>query len=1038
MPLLLQVLLLCGFFFSTLLCAIEFTEQEREWIKEHKKVKLGADYSWPPLDFVDEQGKHTGLSSDYLALISQKTGLEFEVETGVWSEVLANMQSKKYDGLSCAVKTKQREEYLLFSTPYLSVPMVILVQNDNQEIDSLEDLFGKKVAINKGSYIHEWLQTQYPQIKLHLTRSNEEAIEALSYGKVDAYVGNLAVSHYIMNKYLINNLKIASKLDAFSTSVSVAIDKQNPLLFGIIQKAIQSITKQEEQQIKNRWKEVLPISEERLIFSLQQQEWISKHKEIRFVIDNDWEPIEYLSNQNIYSGIASSYVDLLAKKTGIRFVRIPTKNWSQSIEKLKTREADMLSCVAKTPSREEVVSFSKPYITMPEVFITKESSEFLTDVRQLYGKKVVFVKGYALAEKIQAQHPKLDVLYVDTLGEAFEAVVCGDAYASIELLPIASSYIQKKGFTTLKISGITEKKLDFSFALRKDWDAIGLDVINLALASISEEEKNEIYEKWVQVQYKKEIDYTLLWQLGAFFGVVLLASFFWNRKLSREIAKRKKAEEKLSELNKRLIETTEQAQSASRAKSDFLSNMSHEIRTPMNAILGFAELLDEKLEDKKLKSFVRTIRSSGQSLLTLINDILDLSKIESGKLEIILKKTNIKKLIDETLSLFVLQAQQKGIHLDVEIDPSLPKALLCDGVRIKEVLINLVGNALKFTEEGSIRVYVKAFKIDKHLSKVDLEIRVKDSGIGISKEAQERIFETFEQQKNQDIAKYGGTGLGLSISKKLAILMDGSLDVESEVGEGATFILKIKHLDIASMDEAYEQGEIDAGSIEFDAAVILVADDVAYNRELIKESFAQTNIELIEAINGEDAIAKVKERNIDLILMDIRMPVMDGYSATRIIKEDFDIPVIALTASIMQEEIDKIKSQRFDAYLRKPVSREELYTEISKFLKHTKKFVQLHQDQEIKISSKQDLRAFLDALTSDIQKSYTQALKSNDLGDITKFAGTLLECAQEFGIEFMMLYAHDLLERIESFEIDSIETLMRQYPKNIELLKQKL
>ena len=376
--------------------------------------------------------------------------------------------------------------------------------------------------------------------------------------------------------------------------------------------------------------------------------------------------------------------------------------------------------------------------------------------------------------------------------------------------------------------------------------------------------------------------------------------------------------------------------------------------------------------------------------------------------------------------------------MDVEIDKELPKALLCDGVRIKEILINLVGNALKFTKKGSIKVCVKALKVHDHLSKIDLEIRVRDTGVGIAKEAQKTIFEMFEQQSKQDVAKYGGTGLGLSISRKLAILMGGSLDVESKLGKGSTFILKLHHLDIASMDtQAQEENEIDTSDIDFNEAVILVADDVEQNRELVKESFAQTKVEVLEAINGEDAIQKVKESKVDLILMDIRMPVMDGYSATRFIKAGFDIPVVALTASIMQEEIQKIKNERFDGYLRKPVSKDELYAELAKFLMHTKKTTQKKKPQEIHIPNYEALQGFLEEIKN-LEEAYSQAHLSHDLGVIENVGIRLLEKAKRFEIDFISAYAQELLDRIETFEIDAINSLIHQYPKNIELLKQKL
>ncbi len=359
---------------------VTFTQEEKAYIKEHPIITLGADYQWPPFDFSDQNGKPDGLSIDYINLISQKSGLKFNVESAVWAETIEHMKNKKFDGLTCAVKTTQREDYLTFTTPYLSVPMVIITQTKTQGFKTLEALRGKVVSINKGSYIHEWLQEKYPDIKLRLSTSNEHSLEMLSLGEVDAYVGNLAVATYIINKNLLNNVKITAKLEAFETSVSIAIDKDKPILFSIIQKSINDISEQEAQVIKSKWSKNLELNHELLRFSPEQQSWIEAHKTIRYVIDNDFGPIEYLSHDgNKHLGVAGSYLELIAQKTGITFVRVPTNVWSQSVEKINDRQADMYTCLTQTPSREKVVNFSKPYIIMPQVFVTKKKVGFITE-----------------------------------------------------------------------------------------------------------------------------------------------------------------------------------------------------------------------------------------------------------------------------------------------------------------------------------------------------------------------------------------------------------------------------------------------------------------------------------------------------------------------------------------------------------------------------------------------------------------------------------------------------------------------------------
>lgn len=1025
--------------FSTLYATLTFTPEEQAYIKNNPIIALGSDYKWPPFDFVDKNGVPTGLSYDYIQLISQKSGLKFKIYPAVWAETIQNMKDKKYDGLTCAVKTEERDKFLSFTDPYLSVPMVIIANINNNDIKTLDDLKGKVVSINKGSYIHEWLQEKYPSIKLLPSTSNEDSLEMLSLGKVDAYIGNLAVSTYIMNQYLLNNLKIVAKLEEFQTSISLAIDKDKILLFNIIQKTLKAISPKEAQAINSKWSKTLETSKELLNFTPTEQAWIDKHKEIRYVIDNHFEPLEYLTKDgNTHAGIASSYLTLISQKTGINFKRVPTNVWSNSVEKVNAHEADMYTCLTHTPQRDKVVNFTQPYIIMPQVFITRNDVKFITDIKELYGKKVALVEGYAQSELIQKEHPQIHAIIVKDIVDAFKAVVEGDAYAYIDLLPVASSYIQKSGFSNLKVSGISKYESEFRMALRNDWDSEGIAVLNKAMDSISEEERNSIYNQWVQVKYDKTIDYTIVFQIVGFFLLIIMGTLFWNRKLSLEIEKRREVELALQELNKKLLIATQEAQSATNAKSHFLSNMSHEIRTPMNSILGFAELLDEKIEDKKLKSFIKTIRSSGESLLMLINDILDLSKIESGKFEIINKATPIKKLLEETIATFSLQAEQKDLSLELQIDKEIPEVIFVDAFRLKEIITNLIGNALKFTDVGFIKVVVEVHRVHKHLSKIDIVISVQDSGIGIPKDAQSKIFNIFEQQENQDARKYGGTGLGLAISKKLATLMGGSLEVQSDVGKGSVFMLKLNNLDIASVQNDIVESDLALKytAIDFQKAIILVADDVEQNRKLIKESFDGTLIEVIEAVNGQEAIDKVKIYPIDLILMDIRMPVLDGYSATRIIKESFDIPIIALTASIMLEELTKIKEQRFDGYLRKPVSKNELFNELAKFLKYTAKSSEAHHEKVIEIENIEDLKNFLGEL--DIEPLYQASIAQNDLKIITQFASALLEVSTRHNITYLRQYSQTLLDKIDTFDIAQIETMLHDYPKIMKMLMQKI
>ncbi len=1026
---------------SFLFSSVDFTKDEKRWIKNNPVVKLGADYRWPPFDFIDANGEHTGLSSEYIKLISKKSGLQFKIETGVWADVLKNMQNKKYDGLTCAVETDERKKYLKFTTPYLSVPMVIIAKKELKGIENIESLYDKTVSINKGSYIHEWLRTKYPQIELHLTNSNEASLEAVSLGEAEAYVGNQAVATFIMNKNLLTNLTIVKRLQGFDTAISIAIDRDNMKLFNIIQKILNNITPQEHQAIKQKWNKNKKSQDELLAFTKEEKKWIQEHKTIRYVIDNHWRPIEYFSKETQeHQGITSEYIKIISQKIGIDFKLIHTDTWMQSVDLINKKEADMYSCVSITDERKKVIKFSNHYLKFPQVFVTTKDVNYVGNIQELYNKTIVLIDGYSITTTIEKEHPKIKIIKAKNITEAFKLLTKGEAYAYIDSLPVASYYIQKDGYSNLKISGMSNYDFKFRIALRDDWSNVGIDVINKALSSITEEQKSEIYNKWLHVKYDKEVDYTLLWQIAGVFVFFILWSLYWNAKLSSEVKKRKQAQVELLKINEKLKIATNKAEAASKAKSDFLSNMSHEIRTPMNAILGFAELLDTQIEDKKQKSFIKTIRNAGETLLFLINDILDLSKIESGKLEIVKHRVNIKELLEESINIFKLQAEQKGLKLELILDENIPKSLLLDSFRVKEIIINLIGNAIKFTEDGYIKLIVLVDDIYEHKSKIDLTLKIKDSGIGIEKSNIEKIFNIFEQSQNQDVRKYGGTGLGLAISKKLAILMDGTLAVESKVGVGSTFILCLKNIDIASVSNEDGDSKIATNYdfVKFKKAVLLVVDDVNENRKLVRENFNNTDVEVIEAINGSEAIEMIKEIDVDLILMDIRMPVMDGYSATRFIKEFSKVPIVALSASMMQDELKKLDGGRFDGYLRKPVTKNELFKEVSRFLDYEDIISKRENNTLLEIADMKELSDFLNSTDVEVTELYEDAIKTNDLKLIEEFTKKLEELSLKYNIKHMLDYSELLQEKIDTFEINSITTMLQDYKKKIEELKSKL
>lgn len=501
-------------------------------------------------------------------------------------------------------------------------------------------------------------------------------------------------------------------------------------------------------------------------------------------------------------------------------------------------------------------------------------------------------------------------------------------------------------------------------------------------------------------------------------------------------------EAKVAERTAELIAEKEKVEQANLAKSEFLANMSHEIRTPMNAILGFGEILDEKIgNEPSIKEYIKGITTAGKNLLRLINDILDLSKIEAGRLEIQSEPMNPVAVINEIKQIFDLKATKKGLAFTVDIQSS-PGVVNLDEIRIRQILFNLVGNAIKFTEEGSVCLSLTT-EINPNKKTVNLCFKVKDTGIGIPQEQQQLIFEPFRQQKGQKTKTYGGTGLGLSITKRLVQMMNGSITIESEINRGACFTIYFPDVELASAsaDDLLKQNEFDISGIQFTGSTVLLVEDIESNRQVIRGYLESQNLKIIEAENGKIAIEMAQQFRPQLILMDIQMPIMDGLQATTIIKADPNlkpIPVIALTASAMQHQKEEIRKIG-EGYLKKPVSKNELIFNLAKFLPH------LRNEEKQSASTAPILRQFMDVLKEEachaiptqlkqvfheqFDAAYDEIKETLSMDDTEDFANKLIETGRTYHFESLVIYGTELLDAASNFQLDTMEDLLKQFPE---------
>jgi len=502
-----------------------------------------------------------------------------------------------------------------------------------------------------------------------------------------------------------------------------------------------------------------------------------------------------------------------------------------------------------------------------------------------------------------------------------------------------------------------------------------------------------------------------------------------------------------------------QAEAANAAKSEFLANMSHEIRTPMNAILGFSELLRTQLAASRERQYLDAISSSGRTLLALINDILDLSKIEAGKLELQYEPVSVTRLVEEIQKLFSIKAGEKGIKLLTEIDPRLPRGLMLDEVRLRQVLFNVVGNALKFTEKGQVKIRALCtpamdrpdldIAAEPDETRVNLVLEISDTGIGIPQQQQEHIFGAFAQVSGQSARKFGGTGLGLTITRRLTEMMRGKIELDSEPGKGSTFRLTFPNVAITQLSQsAAVAGDGEGDFSQFAPATILVADDVALNQQLVAGYFEGTSHRLITATTGLEAIEQAQKHRPDVILMDMRMPELDGYEATKRLKANpslKDIPVIAVTASSFREEEARAR-KACDGFIRKPFNRAELIAELKRFLKPAGTPEALapaaasagaapKTDEEVPDHVRSQWRELAALLREQQSQVWPDLAQTLEVASIETFALHLRDLGDTYGATAVRRYGEELLEQARRFNIEKLPQTLDLFPQVIEALE---
>ncbi|MCP4119201.1 MAG: transporter substrate-binding domain-containing protein [Desulfobacteraceae bacterium] len=479
---------------------LNLTDSEKDWLAKHKTIRTGCDPNYPPFEFIDSNANHRGMAADYMAIICKRLGIRIELE-GVesWSETLKDAKEGKLDMVSTLVNTRERRTFLNFTSPYIGFPVVVVTRKDHQEISGLADLKGKTLVMVEDYYYINEINDKYPDIDKLFVKSPIQGLKAVAIGKADAMPVSLAIASYMFQEHNLLNLKVAADSGLESNALSIGVRKDWPEFVAILNKALDSITREEHQAIRNRWIGTIELAKSpvRVKLSAREKEWLQEHKTIRLGVDPAYPPFEFIDDNGVYNGMTSDYLNLISKRLGVKMQVRHGLSWSEVLEEVKNKKVDMLPVVTDTQDRRAYLNFTAPLFLFPNIVVTRKNYPKVSGIADFNGKSLVLVKDYFFNEKIKRDFPEIKQLIVQTPLEALKAVAVGKAEGLVLNLAVASYLIQKYSLSNLRVAADTTLETDdHNMGVRKDWPEF-VPILNKALASITQEEHHKIREKWI-------------------------------------------------------------------------------------------------------------------------------------------------------------------------------------------------------------------------------------------------------------------------------------------------------------------------------------------------------------------------------------------------------------------------------------------------------------------------------------------------------------------------------------------------------------
>ena len=894
------------------------------------------------MSWTAEDGSHHGMLVDYLNEIAKYTGWEYEYIDTNRQTVLNEFIAGQYELMGGNYYIPGLEEYYAYPDYNMGYSRsLLLARSDDRTIHSynLESMNGKTIGVYENAKenirrLKEFLaingldcKFQYYSLK-DMQKNDEGLYFYLMNGEIDLLLSGIIYNH--------DSVRVIATYN--SQPYYIVTNPSNKEVLDGLNMALERILDANPNFAAERYAANFPARLVNVQFSDRDLEYVKKRKTITVAVPENWYPFYCKeTSQKNHVGIMVDVLDKIKDFTGLDFSYVYAKNYSDAVHLVQRGKADILGFFLgdENDAAQLGLALSASYVSANNIIVRNKACSY--PAPGLVGALVEsqrFPSGIS-AEKIRS-YPGIK--------EALAAVNSGEVDFIYGLSSKMEQDILRYHFTNLAPVTLVNDQSAISFALPTPVDPDLLTVLNKAINNLSESERTVIRNRNLESIGVSEFsltDFIYANPLQFMFIVMFVLSVLFTA-LLLAIGARMKATVIQGNLKR--------AEAANLAKSEFLSRMSHEIRTPMNGIVGMSTIAMQNIDNTdKIKDCLEKVIMSSKHLLALINDVLDMSKIESGKVELRHESFNFRAFLQDFENLYGEQAKSKGISYETILASDLEVQIIGDSLRLNQVLSNLLSNALKFTPaKGMIKLRVS--KTGEDQENVYLRFEVIDTGCGIAEENYDKIFESFEQENVDVTYKYGGTGLGLSIVKRFTQLMGGSIHVTSVQGSGSTFTVDLPFGKVKESGELARFSDIngrddlakDCYVIDYDfkGKRILLVEDNELNREIAEELIGATGASVESAEDGVQAVEKFKESAegyYDLILMDVQMPHMDGYEATRCIRalgrsDAQKVPIFAMTANAFAEDVQKSREAGMNAHISKPLDIRAVYKQMNRYL----------------------------------------------------------------------------------------------------------